>query len=145
MAQCTGSGATVTFTSIGMPTGVTWRVRSVSAMNFSIEALDDTAINSTSYMEKCFSPLIDAEPVEIELYWDYTAVQAVSGKLFDLGDVGSITITFPTDDAVTEGNIILTGALTAYSMPAQIHNERTVGTVTFQYDGKTDPTYTASS
>ena len=60
----TGIGATLVFSG-----GITFsgRWRSISGLNMTVESLDDTALNSTDYMEACPDDLISLDPVDITL------------------------------------------------------------------------------
>lgn len=137
MAVNTGLGATAVFTGLISLPGL--RVRSVGAVSQSVDGLDDTALDSAGFYESVPDDLAKVESVEIEVYTDLT-------KTIPIGTVGTLTITFPLQGTQSVGATISgTGWISKHSLPALAAGNRLVSTLTFTFDGKTGPTFTAAS
>ena len=121
-------------TSINTLTGISvaqWNYRSISPHVRSVEALDDTHLGSTNFMEMCPHELESLEPLEIEVLWNYKQdIDAV------VGTEGSIVIKMPLQGASTQGDVTGSGFIQSISMPV-LGQERTVGTITYALDGTT--------
>lgn len=136
MGANTGLGATAVFTDIAL-SGL--RVRSIGALPLSVDGLDDTALDSLGFYESVPDDLAKVETVEIEVYSDLT-------KTVPIGTVGTLTITFPKQGVQSVGATISgTGWISKHSLPALGAGNRLITTLTFTFDGKTGPTFTAAT
>ena len=140
MATSTGLGASVSTWS-GGGTVANWRFTSIGGMSQSVEVLDDTALDSSGFMEMCPSGLKSCEPLELECYWEFDEA------LPTIGDVGTIVIDFPLqeDDTSPARTLNGSGFISSISTPTLTPNGTTVGTITVQFDGKTGPTWTKTT
>lgn len=130
----TGIGAAVAFTG-NISFAARWL--GIRGIRQGIETLDDTALDSTNFKEKCPSDLKDLDPIELEVYWDYLL------DLPPIGTTGTMTITFPTQGASTAGTITGSAFLVDFSMPDLTTDDtQLTGTITVQFDGKTEPAFT---
>lgn len=133
----TGLGATAVFTGAIDLTGL--RVKSISPLIQQIAELDDTALDSAGYYEKCPDDLATTESVELEIYADLK-------KVIPVGVVGTITITFPIQDTQTVGATITgTGWISRDSKPQLAAGSRLMQTLVWTFDGKTGPTFAAAT
>ena len=118
---CTGVGSTMTFSS-----GITFtsRIKSIAGLRRTVEALDDTALNSTDYKEFCPDDLAEIETVTVEFYYE--------GKLPDAGDLGSVNLSI-VDGSVFSG----TAFVEEVSSPDLEVGVRMMGQLVLRFDGKT--------
>ena len=127
----TGLGASITFSGLVAP----WT--SIEFGGQTIEALDASSLASTGFIEKLVSDLADAGTVTVQYHWD------TADDILTIGTTSSLTVTFPkrTGEA-TAANMAGTAIVTDVTPPALHRGEIQVGSVTFEWDGYTGPTYT---
>lgn len=137
MGVKTGLGATAVFSGDITLTGL--RVKSISPVIQQIAELDDTALDSVGYYEKCPDDLATAESVELEVYADLK-------KVIPVGTVGTLTITFPLQDTQTVAATVSgTGWISRDSKPQLAAGSRLMQTLVWTFDGKTGPAFTAAT
>jgi len=137
MSNCTGLGSTLVFSSGITFTGVRWR--SIDGIRTFVESLDDTALDSSGYMESCPDDLADTDPIAVEAYWDFA-------KAAPVGSVGTITITFALQPGqATPASITGTGYIVDASTPPLAPGQRLIGNLTIKFDGKTGPAFTPAA
>jgi hypothetical protein len=140
MAFVPGDSTTVggNITSItGMSAG-TWKYTRITPFGDTIASLDDTHLGSADYEERVPGALKVAKQLEITVQWDYEA------DFPDVGTVGTIDITLPVrQGTVTPGDYAGSGFLVDVAAPEHVAaNERALGTIIWEFDGKTSPVYT---
>jgi len=126
MAAQTGNGTTLVLAT----DGTIGSIISMSGLSEDLPALDDTDLDTTSYMEMIPGDLMSLEPISVSVYWDGSSVPPTPGT------VQTITITDSNSNTLSG-----TGFITNRSGPTHENNERLVGEITMQFDGKTGPTY----
>lgn len=134
---CTGVGATLVFSN-----GITYvgRYRSISGLQLSVESLDDTALDSTDYMEACPDDLASLEPLDISVAWDFR------DPIPPVGDLGTITLTMPIQTGqATAATIVGSGFITSATFPDLAVGQIMDGTMQIKFDGKTGPAFTAAT
>ena len=134
---CTGVGATLIFSA-----GITYtgRYRSIAGLELSVESLDDTALDSTDYMEACPDDLMALAPIDIAVAWDWV------DPLPPVGTKGTITLTFPLQTGQSvNATLVGSGFITSASFPDLAVGQIMDGTLQVQFDGKTGPTFTAAT
>lgn len=116
-------------------------VTGISIGEESIPVLDETGLSTTDFREKCFGDL--SEPPQVTVSLDFSATDA----FIALGTVETMTITFPMypGDSTSEATYAGTGAVISRKLPDLAPDEKQVASVTFQFDGKTGPTFTAGT
>lgn len=133
----TGVGASLAFTS-GLSFTARWR--SVDAIRITNESLEDSSLASTNFMEFVPDDLDDVEEITIEFYFDATDSLPVRRT------TGTLTITFPLQDSQTSNaTLVGTGFITAVDVPPLAVGERLIGSLTFKFDGKTEPAFSVAS
>lgn len=130
----TGLGATVTFSGLSAP------VISIEFGDQSIDMLDSSHLGTTTFVEKVVGDLIDAGTVTIETLFDTSDTPITTGTL------ASLTLTWPLRGGESsKATLVGTAAVTSQSFPSLVRNEIQRATITFEYDGQTDPAYTVAS
>lgn len=133
----TGLGATLVFSGDIVLTGL--RIRSIGALRESVEALDDTALDSLGYYEVVPDDLLKTDPVQLETYYD-------GKKTIPTGVCGTMTITFPLlPTETTPATVTGTGFIVDHSKPSLAPGQRLITNLTIQFDGKTGPAFTAAT
>ena len=135
----TGNGATLTLTA----SGSVGDIRQMTLPDFVIEKIETSHLGTVDF--KTYIPSDLSEPGEFsaEIIFD---VQNTNGVL-DRGKVETATITFPrTDTNLTNApKLVGTGFLTSYKLPDLANGELQIATLTFSYDGETEPAFTPES
>ena len=135
MASLTGNGTTVVL-STGTHTSV-GRVISIGEWSRTLDAVDDNCLETVKYDEFIPGDTWHHGPVTMDVVYD-------ADTELTLGEAHTMVITFPSSDGVANGaEITGTGFLVEQSFTSVANNERIEGTVAFQYDGKTGPTFVA--
>lgn len=133
----TGIGGVLTFSTGITLTGL--RYKSIGGFRESIDSLDDTALDSVGFYESCPDDLSKVDSISVEAYADFK-------KQIPVGDVGTITITFPQlAGEATAAVLTGTGYITDATLPPLAPGQRLMTNFNFVFDGKTGPTYTAAS
>lgn len=124
----------------GMTAG-NWQYTRITPYGETLASLDDTHLGSDNFEERVPGDLKVAKQQEITVQWDFEA------SFPDVGSVGTLTISLPLMSAGgTQGTITGTGFLVDVSAPEHVAaNERALGTLIWEWNGKTEPTYTAST
>lgn len=135
MAVQTGLGATLT-----APNGWTTTLYSIGGVDFTAERQEDTHLNNTTkYAEYIHSEIVDHGEFTAEIDWypDELNPEFTSGLGF-LGGAGTLTITFPSNNAAhaTAGSISGTGNVIGFATPQLTPRDKTVATITCSFDGK---------
>lgn len=137
----TGLG-TALVTLAGVTTVGNWEVTGISGLAESVAVLEATHLGSSGFMEKVPGPLKEPAQITISVYWNWgEALPAV-------GTAGDLDFTFPTgvSGLSTPGNYDGSGFLVSVSVGDLVAGtEKTAGTMVWQYDGVTGPTYTPSA
>jgi len=129
----TGNQATLTFTSY------TGRIRRISGLVETLEALDDNDLSTTVYEESVVSDLITLEPQDYEIFFDPNTPPVFTG-------VQTLTITWPSwSGSVTPFTLGGTAFVIQRSWGDVANNELNVGGFQVKWDGKTGPTLTPGS
>ena len=134
----TGHGASVTLGT----TGGTWKVTEFSPnLKLTRPIVDSTYMATTTNRASFPGDLNALGPITLTFLFQGT--QGVPAT----GVVETITITFPIPGggAVTAGNIAGTAFIFDCEYPPLMTNEIQKGKISFQYDGTTGPTYTATA
>ena len=134
----TGHGASITFGT----TGGTWKITEVSPnLKFTLPVVDTTYLATTTNRTKMPGDLSDHGPITLKFLFQGT--QGIPAR----GVVETITLTspIPGGSASTAQNIAGTGFIMECEHPPLQTNTLQVGTISFQYDGVTGPTYTAAT
>ena len=132
----TGNKTTIAWTS----GGYTLRVESIVIGNRTLEALDDSTLETSSFMAKCPADLADAGTVTVVARFDSNAA---SRPLPD-GSVDTVTITFPTESGFSDGATLVGTAFTtaAGGVDSIANNTIMNTTIEITWDGATPPAYT---
>lgn len=133
----TGIGGTIVFSSGITLTGL--RYKSIGGFRESIDSLDDTALDSSGFYESCPDDLSKIDAISVEAYADFK-------KSIPVGDVGTITITFPK--LAGEGvaaTLSGTGYIADSTTPPLAAGQRLMTNFNVVFDGKTGPTYSVAS
>lgn len=133
----TGLGATIVFS--GGITSYAGRIYGISAVEDSVELLDDTALDASGYKEFVPDDLAQAGEVTLDVRWDHKIAPPA------IGSVGTAVITFAKGTGSTAATVTGSAIIRRIQRPAQQIGQRQVGQITFQYDGKTGPAYSLES
>lgn len=132
MAIEVGAGTTMAFSGSGGTWATAAKIRSIGGLSESAEVFDitDLSIANNASNKKAFAQTIDHSPIEIEYFWDPAVVQP------PINVDGTITITW--DTGLT---LIGAGRIVNRTGGQSVSNEIRMGTVSFQFDGSSGPTY----
>ena len=134
----TGNGTTIVFSS----TGFTALFTEIAAGDQTLDMLEDHHLNTTSGKKtKMPSDLTDEGELTGTYYWDQSF-----GTFPSCGTTETCTETFPLKSGEsTNATLAGTGAITKRGGPTSQNGTLMTGTLTFTWDAKTGPTYTAGS
>lgn len=142
MANATGLGGTVTALGLTNFTVGSWNFVSITGYEETVQALDNTSLGSTGFMEAVGASLADPSEVTVTVYWNYSEASTFSGNL-TVGESATFTFSLPTRASGTGGSISGTAFITSVSPPDHTPNDRSIGTFTLKFDGGMGPVYTA--
>ena len=135
MAQ-TGNGATVTLSA----TSFSPSYISLGGFDLTREALDDTSLTNSSYMSKVPADLVDIGSMRCEYFYVPGSSDAQPPIIGTNSSAQTLTITYGTSETIAG-----TGFITSSTIPQIINGELMRGTLEWQWDGKTGPTFTATT
>ncbi|MCH2362639.1 MAG: hypothetical protein MK329_16430 [Pirellulales bacterium] len=129
----TGNGATLTFS------GFTGNVTTISGAEMEIEAIETSHLGTTGYREYIPGSLKEGGELEVEFIF--------TGDMVDLGDAGTVTVTYPKTNSGSSSGATLSGSafVQNLSYPEATNGEALAASVTFKFDGDTDPTFSAEA
>ena len=129
----TGNGATLTFS------GFTGNVTTISGAEMEIEAIETSHLGTTGYREYIPGSLKEGGELEVEFIF--------TGDMIDLGDSGTVTVTYPKTTSGSTSGATLSGSafVQNLSYPEATNGEALAASVTFKFDGDTDPTFSAEA
>jgi hypothetical protein len=132
MAIEVGAGTTLAFSGGGSTWSGAAKIRSIAGLADTAEVFDitDLSVANNAYNLKAFAQTIDHGPIEIEYFWDPTVAQPPINTTF--------TLTITWDTGLT---LIGSGRIVSRTGGQSVSNEIRMGTITFQFDGSTGPTY----
>lgn len=140
----TGQGTTAVLTA-GAIVGC---VRSLTLPEITMDKIDASCLATVGFMKYIPGDLSDPGECQMEIIFDPTFdffdnpadAQDVDGVV---GNVDTLTITFPIGHAGNTTNATLTGTgfITNYSLPDLSNGTLAVVNVTFAYDGDTGPAF----
>lgn len=129
----TGNGATLTFS------GFAGNVTTISGAEMEVEAIETSHLGSTGFREYIPSTLKEGGELEVEFLF--------TGSMLTLGDTQTVTVTYPVTNSSNSSGATLSG--TAFvqnlSYPEATNGEALAASVTFKFDGDTDPVFTAEA
>jgi len=133
----TGNGATLTLSS----TGSVGDIRQMTLPEFVLEKIEDSHLGTTNFKTYIPSDLEDPGEFTAEIIFD--SGSAVPAR----GTVETATVTFPIANTSNTNAATLagTGFLTTYKIPDLANGELQVASLTFAFDGQTEPAFTAES
>lgn len=133
----TGLGATLTLTGASTFTA---RYKSISAPSFTVDALDDTALDNTAFYSSCADDLAKSAPITATYYCDLKADLPV------VGATPTVTVTFPKQpNTTTAAKVVGTAIITRVDMPEMSAGTLLMGAIELTFDGKTGPAFTKGS
>lgn len=135
MAQ-TGNGATVTFSASSFSPSYV----SLGGFDMTREALDDTSLSNSSFMSKVPSDLVDIGSMSFEYFYVPSSSDARPPLYGSNSSAQTITVTYGTSETISG-----TGFITSLTVPQIVNGELMRGTGEWQFDGKTGPTFTATT
>lgn len=135
MATDVGTGISLSFGTSSFSA----EVLSASHNSISREAIDTTHHGSTSNREKIPSDLVDPGTIDFEIHFDPDSQPPVDGA------AETLTVTFPTPAGGTSGATLEgTGFVTEWTFTGPLEDKMTAS-FTWTWDGKTGPTWSAST
>lgn len=141
----TGQGTTAVLTS-GAIVGC---VRSLTLPEMTQDKIDASCLATVGFMKYIPGDLTDPGECQMEIIFDPSFdFSSTPGDTEDVdglvGNVDTLTITFPIGDPANTSNATLsgTGFITNYNLPDLSTNTLAVVNVTFCFDGDTGPTFT---
>ena len=123
-------------------TATSWRLLSIAPFSYSRPSVIDSSLQSTNFEELLAGDLYAIEPIVMQVLWDPTSslyeFDSTNGNM--TACEGSIYL-FPPNWLGTAAGTYLagTGFIIDIQMPNLQNNERQVGGLAFQFDGKTEP------
>jgi hypothetical protein len=139
----TGNGATLTLALYNGTTAITAAldVITVSPGALAVAAIDVSTLATSGTMEMIPSDLASVGESSATFKW------LTSGTKPTLPSAaGTITLTFPTRTGeTTAATMTGTGFITQFQAPSLANGELQVGNVSWQWDGETGPSFTASA
>lgn len=127
-------------------TATSWRLLSIAPFSYSRPSVIDSSLLSTNFDELLAGDLYAIEPVVTQVLWDPTdntyEFDASDGNMTNCQ--GSIYLFMPNWNAAAAGNnpyLAGTGFIIDIQMPNLQNNERQIGGLTFQFDGKAEPAW----
>jgi hypothetical protein len=144
MASDTGNGATLAFSGMVGPSDTAFaaRVKSIELGDKSREALDDSGLNTTSFVEMVAGDLWTHSPITVT----YLSDPAVTNAFAPPEGTGTLTVTFSNQGSAGAATYACTGFVTNVGFPTLVNDQLMEGSFQFQPDGKaTEPTFTRDS
>lgn len=134
----TGQGATLTLSS----TGAVGVIRSMTLPEQTIEKLETSDLSTTDFKTYIKTDLAEPGELTAEILFN-----ADTGSVPTLGTPETGTVTFPihTSGNATNATYAGSGFLTSFKLPDMQVGELQVATLTFAFDGLTDPSFTAET
>lgn len=130
-----GTGISLTFGTSGFSA----ELLSVNHNAISREGVDTTHMGSTMNREMIPVDLVNPGTVDFEIHFDPDAQPPISDS------AETLTITFPNPSGGTSGATLEgTGFVTEWAFTSPLEDKMTAS-FTWQWDGKTGPTWTASA
>lgn len=138
----TGIGGTLTLTPTtvnGTAFTATWK--SISAPEFTVDALDATPLNATGFYESVPDDLAKSSPITVPFYAN------LRQDIPQVGGVTTATITYPKQlgTEATEAKVVGTAIITRVQLPEMAAGTLLMGTIELTFDGKTGPTFTKAA
>jgi hypothetical protein len=144
MASDTGNGATLAFTNMVGPvdTAFVGKVKSIELGDKSREALDDSGLNTTNFVEMLAGDLWTHSPITVT----FLADPAPAAGVMPPEGTGTLTVTFSNQGSAGAATYACTGFITNIGLPTLVNDQLMEGSFQFQPDGKgTEPTFTRDS
>lgn len=134
----TGIGATIVFTG-GVSSSLV--ARDIGPVVVNVDDLDDTSLASTGYMETVPDDLASIERVAVESF-----AENGTNWIGNLKTICTVTITYAlAAGETTPAQIAGSGYIAQASEPQHSIGQRPMRNLEIKFDGKTGPTYTAST
>jgi hypothetical protein len=133
IAAATGNGGTITFS------GLSGNVVSISSVEMEVEDIEVSHLGTTGQREYIPSDLVEGGEVEVEYLFSGVALPT-------LGDVQTLTITFPTTPGGSTGaTLVGTAYVKSVGYPEVTSADVLSNTTVFKFNGDTDAAFTAQS
>ena len=129
----TGTGTTIA--GVGLP--IVGRVQRISGLPLSVAALDDTALDSTEWMEKCPADLGDIDVITVDVLVDGSADDFLGLAVEGEEAQSPFTVREWTIEYASGLTIAGTGWVSRIVSTEAVANQRTRFVFDLQYDGKT--------
>lgn len=122
-----------------------WRLLSIAPFSYTRPAVPDSSLLSTNFEEVLAGDLYTIEPLVMQVLWDPTSntYEFDSTNAILTNCQGSCYLFMPNYSATESGTYLAgTGFLIDVQMPNLQNNERQIGGLTWQFDGRTtEPTW----
>lgn len=142
----TGQGTTAVLTNAA----IVGCVRSIALPSLSQEKIDASCLDTTGFTRYIPGDLTEVGECQLTLIFDPTYDWASFGASNDrplVGEIDTLTITFPIQNAGNAVNAVFAGSgfVMSYDLPDLSLNTLAEVTLNFCFDGDTGPTWTPES